>query len=403
MEKNRPVWAEINLKNIIHNYREVRRIIDPHVQVMAIVKANAYGHGAIEVARSLSSAGVDKFGVALMNEAVQLRKAGIDKPILILGWTPVDDYARALKHQITLTLFSLKEAQALSQLALEKNQKATVHIKLDTGMGRIGFQADQPGLQQVGEILKLPGLDVEGIFTHFAKADENDKSYTRKQLEIYLDFVTNLEKSTGFRFKIKHAANSAAIIDYPQAHLDLVRPGIILYGLKPSDEVDMSKVELRQAMALRARVSHVKQVPPGCSISYGGKFVTREPSVIATLPLGYADGYSRLLSGKAQVLCKGEKAPVVGRICMDQLMLDATHLKGGVKQGDTVTLIGWDQDSSISVDEIAELLGTINYEVVCMVTARVPRLHFSIPSNSLCSGNCQQGLETGCSEKCQPG
>ncbi|MFZ5753938.1 MAG: alanine racemase [Bacillota bacterium] len=371
----RPVWAEISLPNIIHNYREVRRLVGPAVQVMAIVKANAYGHGAVEVAKSLDKAGADRFGVAIMNEAVQLRENGIEKPILILGWTPKEDYRRALLNGITLTVFSLEEAQELSRISTEMAKKAVIHLKIDTGMGRIGLRPNELSLKEIEKILSLPALEVEGIFTHMAKADEKDKSFTRQQLALFEQFVKEIEDKTGFKFKIKHAANSAAIIDHPEAYFDMVRPGIMLYGLEPSGEVELEKVSLKQAISLRARVSHVKEVPPGTPISYGGRFITKDNSLIATLPLGYADGYSRLLSGQAQVIYRGQLAPVVGRICMDQCMFDATGLEPQVKQGDMVTLIGHDGDKFISVDELAQKLGTINYEITCMISARVPRVY----------------------------
>lgn len=373
MNVTRPVWAEISLANIVHNYREVRRLVGPKVRVMGIVKANAYGHGAVEVARALAEAGADCFGVAILNEAIVLREGGIDQPILILGWTPPEDYARALQYDITLTIYSLAEAEALSRKAIECNNKATVHLKIDTGMGRIGLAADSNSVAEVQKILFLPGLEVEGIFTHFAKADEKDKTYTIRQLELFQDFVKQVEEESGYSFPLKHAANSAAIIDHPEAYFDLVRPGIILYGLNPSLEVQLSRVELRQAMSLKARVTHVKQVPPGTAISYGGRFVTTEDTLIASLPLGYADGYSRLLSGKARVLWQGQVAPIVGRVCMDQTMFKASGLD--VQKGDVVTLIGKDGDNFLPVDELALILGTINYEVVCMISDRVPRVY----------------------------
>lgn len=373
--QQRPVWAEINLDNIVHNYGEVRRLVGPSVQVMTVVKANAYGHGALAVARALAKAGADRFGVAILNEAVQLRAGGITKPILVLGWTPQEDFARGLLNGVDLTIYSLQEAEELSRISIKLNKTAVVHLKIDTGMGRLGFSPDDRSLAGIEKILALPGLKVEGIFTHLAKADEADKTFTTEQLTLFSDFVARTEARTGFRFRVKHAANSAAIIDHPEAYFDLVRPGIMLYGLKPSSEVKLSRVELRQALSLRARISHVKEVPAGVPISYGGRFVTAASSVIATLPLGYADGYSRLLSGRVELLCQGQRAPVVGRICMDQLMFDATALKLPVQQGDIVTLIGGDGGDFISVDELAQILGTINYEVTCMISARVPRVY----------------------------
>jgi len=370
----RPVWVEIDLNNIKHNYNEVRRLVGPNVQIMAVVKADAYGHGAVEVAKTLSEAGAERFGVAIMNEAIQLRKAGIDKPILILGWTPIDEYRQALKHNITLSIYSLDEAKELSRLA-KAGHNAIVHIKIDTGMGRIGIIPDEHGLQEIIKMVEFPGLDIEGIFTHLAKADELDKTFTNKQLNIFNSFVAEIESKTGFKFRIKHAANSAAVIDCPEAYLDMVRPGIMLYGLRPSEEVNIEKVELRQALSWKACISQVKEVQPHVPISYGGTYVTTEKSIIVSLPLGYADGYSRLLSSKTEAICHGHRIPVVGRICMDQMMLNASAIKSVVKTGDTVTMIGGEGDIFISVDELARILGTINYEVTCMISGRVPRVY----------------------------
>jgi len=372
MRVSRPVWAEINLADIAHNFREVRRLVGSK-KVMGIVKANAYGHGAVEVARTLDQEGADYFGVAILNEAVQLREAGITKPILILGWTPPEDYQRALDYGITLTIYSLEEAQELSRIGIKNNKKAKVHLKIDTGMGRIGLRPNEESAAVVQKILALAGLEVEGIFTHFAKADEAVKTFTQRQLELFRTFVDRVEQENSYTFPLKHAANSAATIDHPESYLDMVRPGIILYGLKPSDEVQLARIELRQAMSLRARVSHVKTVPAGTPISYGGIYTTKAETQIASMPLGYADGYTRLLSGKAKVLCQGQKLPVVGRICMDQTMFEAAGLD--VKPGDIVTLLGKDGDNFLSVDELAQELGTINYEIVCMISARVPRVY----------------------------
>jgi len=373
--QHRPVWAEVDLKNIVHNYGEVRRLVGPAVKVMAVVKANAYGHGDLEAAGALAAAGADYFGVAIMTEAIHLRAQGIEEPILVLGWTQDSDYEKALQNNITLTVFSVEEAEKLANTARMMNKEATIHIKIDTGMSRIGFTTDDAGIAGVLQILSLPGLNVEGIFTHLAKADETDSSYTEKQLGLFNNFIAKTEQKSGFRFKLKHAANSAAIIAYPGAYFDMVRPGIMLYGLKPSRDMRTDNVDLRQALSLRARIALVKTVPPGIRISYGGTYTTTHDSVIATLPLGYADGYSRLLSGKAQVILHGQRAQTVGRVCMDQFMFDATGISPLAKQGDIVTLIGGEGVNFISVDEIAQLMGTINYEIACRISERVPRVY----------------------------
>lgn len=378
MYAGRPVWAEIDLSAIKHNFREVRRLVGPNVQVMAIVKANAYGHGATAVAASLAAEGADCFGVALLNEAVELREAGISQPIMILGWTPQEDFQRALDLDITLSIFSLEEARQLSRISQDTGKKACVHLKVDTGMGRLGFRPDETDIEKVCRLLDLPGLAVKGIFTHLAKADERDKTYTSKQLTLFQDFVASVSQKSGFTFPVRHVANSAAVIDHPEAYLEMVRPGIMLYGLKPSDAVKMERVELRQAFTLRARIAQVKEVPAGVAVSYGGCYVTEERTVIATLPLGYADGYSRLLSGRTAVLLHGQRYHQIGRVCMDQFMVNLGLTQKPVQQGDVVTLIGRDGSGFISVDEIADILGTINYEVTCMISGRVPRVfsHF---------------------------
>lgn len=373
MKPTRPVWAEVNLADIVHNYGEVRRIVGSKVLIMAVVKANAYGHGIVEVAQALSQAGTDYFGVAIMDEAVQLREAGVAKPILIIGWTPPEDYQRALQNQVGLTIYSLQEARILSRIALDYGEKIAIHLKIDTGMGRIGFVPGQGALEDILQVLQLPGLKVEGIFTHLAKADERDKSYTDKQLDLFRDFCQQLEDTANYKIPLKHAANSAAIIDCPNSYFDMVRAGVMLYGLQPSAEVQLSNVDLRQALSLRGRISHVKKVPPETSISYGGIYVTESEEVIATVPIGYADGYSRLLSNKARVIWQGHAAPILGRVCMDQVMFKATGLD--VKVGDLVTLIGRDGDIFLAVDEFAQILGTINYEIVCMLSDRVPRVY----------------------------
>jgi len=370
----RPVWVEVDLDSIRHNYNEVKRLVGTKVKIMAIVKADAYGHGAVRVAKSLVEAGADCFGVAIMKEAMQLRRAGLQKPILILGWTPTTEYLKAARNKITLSICSYSDAEILSQMAV-KNERITVHLKIDTGMGRIGIIPDEPGMKEVLKILALPGLDIQGIFTHLAKADEKDKVFTKLQLDKFNAFTAAVERKTGYVFPVKHAANSAAILDHPEAHFDMVRPGIMLYGLYPSEEVHTERAELQQALSWRARISQVKRVPPNFPVSYGGIYKTSEESVIATLPLGYADGYSRILSGRTEVIFGGQRVPVVGRICMDQMMINVTAAKSVAKPLDQVTLIGRDKDSFISVDEIARVLGTINYEVVCNISKRVPRMY----------------------------
>jgi len=372
--KSRPVWVEINLNAIKHNLLEVRKLVGEERQVMAVVKANAYGHGAFEVGKACLEAGAERLAVAILNEAIELRNKGITCPIMVLGWTPVEDYQKALENDIILTIYNKEEAKELDRFAGDLGKKALVHLKVDTGMTRIGIVASAENVQDAEEIINLSHVFVEGIYTHLAKADEPDKTYSLWQLERFFDFIDRIEEGTKRSIPLKHAANSASIIDLPQAHLDLVRPGIILYGLSPSPDVDLSKVDLWPAFTLKAKVSRVEKFSVGTKVSYGGIFTTERETIIASLPLGYADGYTRLLSGKAEVLYKDYRFPVIGRICMDQCMVDVT-LGTMVKQGDEFILIGRGQNDSISIDEIAHKLGTINYEIVCMISSRVPRVY----------------------------
>lgn len=368
----RPVWAEIDLGAIARNMREIRRATKPDAKIMAIVKANGYGHGAVEVARTALANGADRFGISILSEGIQLRKAGFGVPILILGYTPPDEVHDIIRYNLTQTIYTYELAEALSWVAVKQKKVAKVHIKVDTGMGRIGFIPSEAALKTIVKIAKLPNLEIEGIFTHFACADEKDKSYSQKQLEEFLGFVNKLE-TIGIHIPIKHAANSAAVIDLPETHLNLVRPGIIIYGLYPSENVNRNKIKLTPAMTLKAQVSFVKKVSANTGISYGRSFITAGESQIASLPFGYADGYSRLLSSKGEVLIKGQRCPVIGRVCMDQCMVDVTSIKD-VEIGDEVTIFGKNGNDEISVEEIAKKMNTINYEIVCMITERVPRV-----------------------------
>ena len=369
----RPVWAEIDLSAIENNIREIRRLTKPSAKVMAVVKANAYGHGAVAVSKTVLTNGADWLAVALLQEAVELREAGFSVPILILGYTPLEQMELVITNDLRQTIYSLEQAEALSSAAGKAGRKATVHIKVDTGMGRIGFLPKQESIDSIIKIARLPHLEVEGIYTHFAIADAEDKDYSIEQLQYFQWLLDQLAKS-GLHISIRHAANSAGLIDLPEAHFDLVRPGLILYGMYPSNEVQKTKLFLRQAMSLKAEVSYVKQVAKGTAISYGCTFVTARHSQIASLPLGYADGYTRLLSNNTDVLIKGKRAPIVGRVCMDQCMIDVTGF-ADVAMGDEVVLMGRQENEFISAEEIASRIGTINYEVVCMFSSRVPRVY----------------------------
>lgn len=371
-----PVWIEIDTKAIRHNFLEVKRLVGSQTKIMAVVKADAYGHGAFQVGKVCLEAGADRLAVANLQEAIMLRKQGITCPIMVLGWTPPENYQQALDNEIILTMYDVHEAEQLNALAESRGEKALIHLKIDTGMSRLGLVANEDNIKQAAIIMGLSFVNVEGIYTHFSKADEKDKAYSHWQLNRFLDFTAKLEENTGRKIPLKHAANSAAIIDLPEAHLDLVRPGIILYGLKPSSEVDLSRIDLRPAFSLKARVTRVAKFPPGTQVSYGGIFTTQRETLVASLPLGYADGYTRLLTGKAEVLGKGQRLPVIGKICMDQCMIDITD-SPEIKKGDVVILIGKGEKDEITVDEIAYKLGTINYEVICMFSSRIPRVYIS--------------------------
>lgn len=370
----RPTRAEINLDNLKYNIKSIKELLSPATKVCAVIKADGYGHGAFEVAKVAQDAKVSYLAVATLNEAINLREKGIEIPILILGFTPEYQFDRIVEKNITQTVYDFKSAKILSNTAQKHGKKAKVHIKLDTGMGRIGYPADSSSIPEIIKIFKLEGLNVEGLFTHFAKADEEDKTYTKRQFKKYLDISNKLEEQ-GFFVPIKHVANSAAIIDLPDTNLDMVRPGIILYGLYPSDEVKKDRIKLKPVMSLKTKIAHIKTLSKGKSISYGGIFVTKRKSTIATLPIGYADGYSRAFSGKSHVLVNGQRAPVIGRICMDQCMVDVTDIEGSIHQGDDVVLMGTMDEDEILANELANIAGTINYEIVCAISKRVPRVY----------------------------
>lgn len=374
LDEIRPVWAEINLDNLAHNIREVRRLTHKDAMVTAVVKANGYGHGSVEIAQTFLDNGADRLAVAVLTEAIELRNAGIKAPILVLGYTPTSLFEKAIELDIIQTIYNYDDAKLLSEVAGRLNKQAVIHIKIDSGMGRIGFLPNDESVEAILKISSLPSLKLEGLFTHFAMADYIDKSHARAQFEKFSWIVNKLEER-GLNIPIKHVSNSAAIIDLPEYNLNMVRAGIMIYGLKPSDEVQLDKVDLKPAMALKARISHLKTVPKGTGISYGQIFVTERESKIATIPIGYADGFTRLLTGKAEVYVNGKRARIVGKICMDQCMVDVTDIEN-VKVGDEVVLFGYEAGHP-HIDEVAGKLGTINYEIACMVGRRVPRVYVS--------------------------
>jgi alanine racemase len=378
------IRAEIDLSAIAHNVEELRRITHPNARLMAVVKANGYGHGAVEVARCALQNGAERLGVARIDEGIQIREAGIKAPVLIFGYSPPELAAELLEYDLTQTVYTLAFARALSQTAVAIGKPIRIHLKVDTGMGRLGLlpqnfksrgsdRISTGAVEETLAIAGLKGLELEGIFTHFATADSTDKRYTENQLDLFLNYLSRL-RAAGVHPAVKHAANSAALIDMPRSHLDMVRPGIAIYGLYPSGEVNKARITLKPAMTLRSTVIHLKKVPAGFHISYGITYTTRKPTTIATVPVGYADGLNRLLSSRGQMLVHGKRVPIVGRVCMDLTMLDVGSIDN-IQVGDDAVIFGQQGNASITVDEMASVLNTISYEIVSTITARVPRVY----------------------------
>lgn len=367
------VQADINLDAICNNIENIRAILKKGTKIMAVIKADGYGHGAIPIAKVLYDK-VDFFGIAIIQEAIELINSGIDKPILNLGYMPKEYYYLMIKNNIRTAVFTIDMARQISNEAVKQNKIAYIHIKIDTGMGRIGFLPNNESINIIKQILKLPNIFVEGIFTHFACADMMDKTSVNKQIQKYTSFIEKLENEN-IKIPLKHVANSASIIDLPEVNFDMVRSGITTYGLYPSDEVNKQKLLLQPAMEIKTRVAYLKYVEKGTTIGYGSTFIAPSRMKIATIPIGYADGYSRSLSSKGRVLINGKSAPVIGRICMDQFMVDVTHIEN-VKIDDIVTIVGKDKDEYITVEEISKLSGSFNYEFVCDVSKRIPRVYY---------------------------
>ncbi len=373
----RPAWIEIDLAALRHNISAFRALLSPGTRMMCIIKANAYGHGAVPLARTLRRGGITHFGVALLQEGLELRESGIPEPILILGYTPDEDLAAAVENGLTLTLYTLEQARALDRVAGKIGKTARVHLKIDTGMGRIGFLPTKPSIHAISQIAALPNLALEGIYSHQAWADNPDGAYARRQFETFTNFLGDL-KTVGLQFKIVHMANSAATINYPDMHLDLVRVGISLYGLYPDPVMSIQpKIDLKPLMSVKTRLVHVKEVPKGTPISYGCTFTTSRKSIIGTIPMGYADGIPRLLSNRGEMLVKGRRCPIVGRVCMDQFMVDLTDLPEKVSAGEEAVFLGRQGSEEITADEIAEKAETINYEIVTRMSTRLPRFYIN--------------------------
>lgn len=367
------VVAEIDVDAITHNYRQIKKSIPSYTGIMAVVKADAYGHGAVEVAQILQKEEVDYLAVAIAAEGAQLREVGITRPILVLGYTSAASVGVLIENDLTQTIFSYEMAKYISYEASKLEKKVKIHIKVDTGMGRIGFLPHPTSIEEIVEINKLPNIEIEGIYTHFSSADEEEQAYTRKQNSIFNGFLKELGQ-VGIEVPIVHAANSAAIIMHQYTHSNMVRLGISLYGHYPSEIARSYPVGLVPTMSLKTQVVHIKKVPKDQPIGYNRNYTTEHMTKIATIPIGYADGYSRGLSNKGRVLIRGEYAPIIGNICMDQFMVDVTHIKY-VAVGDEVILFGKQNSNEITVEEIADILNTINYEVICMIGKRIPRIY----------------------------
>ena len=366
-------WAEIDIDALKFNVENIRKITNPKAKIMAVVKADAYGHGYRECCKVLLSCGVDCFAVAMVDEAKELRRIGISAPVLVLGAIAPDEVDEFVENDIIATVFDVRSARALSEAAIRHNKEVKIHIKIDTGMSRLGFASGEDNTRVISEIQKiskLPGIVIDGIFSHFACADEENREYTLMQLNRFLRLTDELA-AVGIKIPCRHIANSAGIMMYPEAHLDMVRAGVILYGYHPSEEVDKTRLPLKPVMTLKSHIAYIKETEAGTGVSYGKTYITDKKTKIATIPIGYADGYLRCLSHKAKIETGGTLCDVIGRICMDQCMIDVTNVNN-IDVGDEVIIFGSGQ---ISADDVAALMNTINYEVLCLVSKRIPRIY----------------------------
>lgn len=371
-EDKKRTWAEIKMSEIGHNYQSICESLPKNCKIMGLVKADAYGHGAIQVSAYLEQMGCDYLAVACVDEAEKLRFAGNKLPIIVLGATPEEFTKKLLDFDLIQAVGSLEMARAYSREAEKYGGSLRVHLKLDTGMGRMGFGVRHGGIDEVLHVLRLPVLEAEGIFTHFAVSDEPEgEAFTKEQLSIFLELVGQIEGASGHRFAIRHCANSGAVLNYPETYLDMIRPGLILYGLYPGEN---QPLRLNPVMELKSRVTAVYEHEKGDTISYGRTFTAEKKMRVAVLPIGYADGLPRCLSGKIDVLLHGVRCPQIGRICMDMCMVDVTDLPEA-RTGDVATIFGNDGSAVIPVSELAEKAGTISYEIVCGISPRVPRVY----------------------------
>ncbi len=369
------IQADIDLDAFRFNLDSIKKNINENTQIITVLKADGYGHGAVPLAKEAEKEErVWGIAVATVEEALELRRGGIKKPLLILGYTYQEDYDLIAAEELRPTVFKLSMAQELSRAALRKNKTVKIHIKIDTGMSRIGYRDLEKSVPEILEISRLPGLEIEGLFTHFARADEKETTPAYQQLEKYQAFQKAL-KEAGLKIPLCHCSNSAGIIRMPEANMDAVRAGIILYGLYPSEEVEKEPVPLKPLMTLKSHIAYIKTLEPGVQISYGGTYTTQKETRVATIPVGYADGYARSLSNKGWVLIRGKKAPILGRVCMDQFMVDVTDIPEA-RELDEVMLLGKSQDQQITMEELGELSGRFNYEFACCISKRVPRIYF---------------------------
>ena len=375
MESSQRVRALISLDAVRNNFEEMHRVISPETKIVAVIKANAYGHGAVEIAHLVEEYEyIWGFAVACAEEAVTLRNASVQKPILILGPVPEESMGELAALDVRIPITDFEDAVRFAEAGKALGTPVSVHIAIDTGMSRIGFPDSEETIPVIRRITGIPGLTVEGMFTHFARADETDRSPGIRQYERFRRFA-DLVRESGIEIPFVHCSNSAGIIRIPEANMDLVRAGITIYGIYPSEEVETDIIRLKPVMSLESHVSFVKTVKPGTEVSYGGTWTASEERVLATIPVGYADGYPRLLSNKGWVLIHGKRAPICGRVCMDQFMVDVTDIPG-VKKGDKVVLLGSDGKETITADLLGDLSGRFSYELVCDINSRVPRIYF---------------------------
>jgi len=368
-------YIEVNLDHILYNMEQMQEHILENTKILAVVKTDGYGHGSVPIAKAVEKLDyLFGYAVATAEEAMELRKAGIVKPILILSYSFPYAYPMFVEQEIRVTVFRYDMLEELSRVALEKGKEAIIHIKVDTGMGRIGIAPDEEGIRFIQKALDTPGIRLEGIFTHFACADAADLSSAKEQVRVFQKFVREAEAVTNYQIPLHHCSNSAGIVQLPEANMDLVRAGIIMYGLMPSDEMRADIIPFKPALSLHSHIAFVKEMKAGQKISYGSTYTVERPMKVATIPLGYGDGYPRSLSGKGYVLIRGQKAPILGRVCMDQFMVDVTQISD-VKEGDKVTLIGKDGKELITADHLGELSGRFNYELVCDLNQRLPRVY----------------------------